>query len=307
VRKTTGIVIASGLLLTLAACSADSADSCSPLIQRGGLAASVSVEGDFGTAGATATFPQPLVSTNEISSAVISTGDGELVAPGSVVAGAVTLYDSTTGAPLTGGDLMLDTIDSTWPFMDAAVCAPVGSRVVTVGAATEVLGEFAADAGFTEDQTAVLVIDIKDAYYGRATGSPVLPVNGLPTVSLAPNGQPGLSFTGADAPADLTIETLIKGDGDVVADGDTVVLKYTGIDWDTKSVFDSSWDRGRPVAFGTGEVVPGFGKALIGQTVGSQVLAVIPASEGYGDSASSPVGPNGTMVFVIDILGIAAQ
>lgn len=306
-RKSTGIVIASGLLLTLAACSASGADACEPLIPRGGLAATVSAEGEFGTPGATTAFPTPLVSTTEISSAIIAAGDGAIVAPGSAVEGTVTLYDAATGTPLAGGDLVLDTVDSPRPFMDAAVCAPVGSRVVAVGPAPEILGEFAPSAGFDESVTAVLVIDVKGAYYGRATGSPVLPVNGLPTVSLAPNGQPGLSFTGAEPPAELVIETLIKGDGAVVQQGDTVVVKYTGVDWETRSVFDSSWDNGAPAIFSTDEVVPGFAKALIGQTVGSQVLAAVPPSEGYGDSPNSPVGPEGTMVFVVDILGIAAQ
>jgi peptidylprolyl isomerase len=51
-------------------------------------------------------------------------------------------------------------------------------------------------------------------------------------------------------------------------------------------------------------VVPGFARALIGQTVGSRVLVAIPPSEGYPagqEPASIPA--NATMIFVIDILG----
>jgi peptidylprolyl isomerase len=51
-------------------------------------------------------------------------------------------------------------------------------------------------------------------------------------------------------------------------------------------------------------VVPGFKKALVGQTVGSQVVAVIPPADGYGSDGNSQAGIKGTdtLVFVIDIL-----
>ena len=50
-------------------------------------------------------------------------------------------------------------------------------------------------------------------------------------------------------------------------------------------------------------VVPGFAEALKGQTVGSQVLAVIPPDLAYGDAGQGPVPGGATLVFVIDILG----
>jgi peptidylprolyl isomerase len=54
-------------------------------------------------------------------------------------------------------------------------------------------------------------------------------------------------------------------------------------------------------------VVPGFAKALEGATVGSQVIAILPPSEGYGKAGNSSAGISGTdtLVFVIDILGIS--
>jgi peptidylprolyl isomerase len=51
--------------------------------------------------------------------------------------------------------------------------------------------------------------------------------------------------------------------------------------------------------------VAGFGQALVGQTVGSQVLVVIPPALGYGPSGGTPdgsIGATDTIVFVIDIL-----
>jgi FKBP-type peptidyl-prolyl cis-trans isomerase len=68
-------------------------------------------------------------------------------------------------------------------------------------------------------------------------------------------------------------------------------------------VFDSSWKRGAPTQFSISGVVPGFQKALVGQKVGSQVVAVVTPADGYGDKGSGSIPANATLVFVIDILG----
>ena len=74
----------------------------------------------------------------------------------------------------------------------------------------------------------------------------------------------------------------------------------------TGKQFDSSWDRGAPADFaiGTGKVIPGWDAGLVGQTVGSQVLLVVPPDQGYGASGNSQAGISGTdtLVFVVDIL-----
>ena len=44
--------------------------------------------------------------------------------------------------------------------------------------------------------------------------------------------------------------------------------------------------------------------ALTGQTVGSQIVAVIPPDQAYGDVANGPIPANSTLVFVVDILGV---
>ena len=77
------------------------------------------------------------------------------------------------------------------------------------------------------------------------------------------------------------------------------MLHYTGLVWETEEVFDSSWERGAPAPFNTQGVYHGFGKAMVGQTVGSQVLVVMPPS--MGDTSGSLKGK--TLVFVIDLLG----
>ena len=79
--------------------------------------------------------------------------------------------------------------------------------------------------------------------------------------------------------------------------------------FDSGRVFDSSWSRGQPAQFpiGTGQVVAGWDEGLVGQTVGSQVLIVVPPDKGYGVAGESQAGITGTdtLVFVVDILGAA--
>jgi peptidylprolyl isomerase len=91
----------------------------------------------------------------------------------------------------------------------------------------------------------------------------------------------------------------------VVPEGANVTVHYTGVNWNTGVIFDSSWTRGEPTTFNTRQVIGGFTAALEGQTVGSQVLVVIPPDQGYGAAGSPPdIGGTDTIVFVVDILGI---
>jgi peptidylprolyl isomerase len=121
---------------------------------------------------------------------------------------------------------------------------------------------------------------------------------------------PRLTIPAKPAPASLTEQTLIKGDGPKVAKGDTLVANYVGQTWAPKAgkpaVFDSSFKRGSPASFviGTGAVIPGWDRTLIGQKVGSQVLLTVPPSDGYGSKGQPNAGISGkdTLVFVVDLV-----
>ena len=81
-------------------------------------------------------------------------------------------------------------------------------------------------------------------------------------------------------------------------------MQYTGVKWSDGTVFDSSWENGAPASFQTTGVVDGFRQALEGQTVGSQVLVVIPPALGLrrGRLVEHELAGE-TLVFVVDILG----
>ncbi len=109
------------------------------------------------------------------------------------------------------------------------------------------------------------------------------------------------------APTSLVVQPLIQGTGAKVASGQTVVVNYSVWLWDGTK-FDSSWDRGAtfPVQnIGQAQVIDGWNQGLVGQTVGSQVLLVVPPSLGYGATAQGSIPANSTLVFVVDILAAA--
>ena len=83
----------------------------------------------------------------------------------------------------------------------------------------------------------------------------------LPTVSGSKGTKPTLTFPDAEAPADLEIQVLDAGDGQIVEPGDTIVCNYLGQIWDGQ-VFDNSFDRGQPLSFqiGVGMVYPWLGR-----------------------------------------------
>lgn len=151
---------------------------------------------------------------------------------------------------------------------------------------------------------------------GSASGSPSAAgsaVNGVAgaTVKGAFGTKPEVTVANQPAPGQLSEQVLTTGTGDVVAKGDTLVANYSGQTWTPKdgkpNVFDSSFERGKPAAFviGTGAVIPGWDKTLVGKRLGSRVLLSIPPADGYGSQGQPDAGITGTdtLVFVVDLVG----
>lgn len=189
---------------------------------------------------------------------------------------------------------------------DALHCVSGGSRTVIGLAPDDMEPEFASQLQLAADDSAVAVVDVHKVYLARADGTDVFNArNGMPSVVRAPDGRPGVTIPEAAAPDEVVVQTLKRGDGEVITGDVPVRAHYTGIVWDTREVFDSSWD-GEPASLTLDAVIPGFAQALEGQTVGSQVLVVIPPEAGYGDQEQAAIPANSTLVFVIDILGLDA-
>ncbi len=271
------------------------ADLCSSAAPSGAISDGVKVSGDFG-AEPTVDFTKPIDITDlKLERTVTTKGDGAALTAGDFVDYAATIFDGATGAVLssqgyTPGEILPEQIsaDNGGQLFG---CATIGSRI-TVAAAT----------GNETTPSVIYVIDVLGVTPTAASGEPQTPVDGLPTVALGDGGNPTITVpAGLKIPDTTQVEVLKKGDGATVQPGDTVLVQYTGVLTDG-TVFDSSWKTGVPVSFQTTQVVVGFGKALEGQTVGSQVLAVIPASEGYGAEEKGSIPANSPLIFVVDIL-----
>ncbi|PZR52033.1 peptidylprolyl isomerase [Xylanimonas oleitrophica] len=156
-----------------------------------------------------------------------------------------------------------------------------------------------------ETATVVSLLEVTGTAPARAEGEAVEPAEGLPTVTLGDDGAPSIEIPeGYEAPAEMVVQPLIKGTGPEVTAESTVTVHYTGVMLDGTQ-FDSSWERGTPATFPlTGDLISGWTEGLPGQTVGSQVLLVLPADKAYGEEGSQDgsIPPNTPLVFVIDIL-----
>lgn len=172
----------------------------------------------------------------------------------------------------------------------------VGARLLLANTTTDAEGK---------PITVINLVEITGAKEipARAEGEAVTPAAGLPTVTLDDAGKPSIEIPkGYEAPKDLVVQPLIKGDGPKVEQDQTVTAHYTGWKLDGTQ-FDSSWDRGTPTDFSLTQVIAGWTEGLAGQTVGSQVLLVIPADKAYGAEADGSHELAGEpLVFVVDIL-----
>lgn len=270
----------------------------------------VEATGEFGTE-PQVTFPTPL-SGEGVETKVLIEGTGGTIVGSQRVALHFTGFNSATGEQFQGsefgsGDFIIqDLIEGASPdFCKAFTGVKVGSRVaILLNAQNAHQGNGIETLGIGADEGVLFIFDVLDAYLPKANGESKAALAGMPTVILAPSGQPGIQIPASDAPADFMSNALIQGRGEPIAIGDTVVVHYTGWTWQGEQ-FDSSWDNGAPASFQvTSEsLIEGFVRALEGATVGSQVIAVIPPELGYGSTAQGAIPADSTLIFVIDILG----
>ncbi|MGV3732624.1 MAG: FKBP-type peptidyl-prolyl cis-trans isomerase [Microcella sp.] len=319
-RTASALVLSTALLGSLVACSTPGAAGArTPVVPTGESAGYIEATGAFGSQ-PEVEFPTPL-QTDGAQQAVIDAGEGDPIARGQIVDFQVSLFNGENGelitasayddeeAPLrrtAGAELDL--------LAEAVQCAQVGSRIAVTGTIADVFGADTLDPslGLGNDDAVVMVLDVQAAYLGRATGIPQLGASGIPAVVTTPDGIPGVTIPNEEPPTELRSHTLVLGQGPAIEEGDRAVVHYTGLLWSTRTVFDSSWDRGAPATLtitsfdnDPNGVVPGLAEGLVGRTVGSQVIVVIPPELGYPTGQAPATIPDGsTMVFVVDILGI---
>jgi FKBP-type peptidyl-prolyl cis-trans isomerase FklB len=118
---------------------------------------------------------------------------------------------------------------------------------------------------------------------------------------LAENAQkPGITSLASG----LQYEVLTAGDGPQPGPTQTVTCHYHGTLIDG-TVFDSSVRRGQPASFPLNRVISGWTEALQLMPVGSKWRLFLPPNLAYGDrQVSAEIGPNSTLIFEVELLGI---
>jgi FKBP-type peptidyl-prolyl cis-trans isomerase len=103
----------------------------------------------------------------------------------------------------------------------------------------------------------------------------------------------------------LQYKVLKSGDGPSPKAEDTVTVHYRGTLTDGTE-FDSSYKRGEPATFPVNGVIAGWTEALQLMKVGDRWQLVIPSELAYGERGTpgGPIGPNATLVFEVELLGI---
>lgn len=99
---------------------------------------------------------------------------------------------------------------------------------------------------------------------------------------------------------------IIEGEGEMPAEGQTVVVDYAG--WlEDGTLFDSSLERGAPftLVLGVGDVIPGWDEGVATMKVGGKRQLIIPPELAYGETGAGGVIPPGaTLIFEVELLEI---
>jgi peptidylprolyl isomerase len=133
-----------------------------------------------------------------------------------------------------------------------------------------------------------------------------------PTETATPASTPAATKPEVTVPKGKLPKTLVKkdlkvGTGAEATAGKTVDVQYVGVSGLNGRQFDASWDRGEPFSFqlGSQQVIPGWDQGVEGMKVGGRRELIIPPKLAYGKQGSPPtIGPNETLVFVIDLVGV---
>lgn len=151
----------------------------------------------------------------------------------------------------------------------------------------------------------ILAIVVVAVLIGRAGGEEEV---GTDSSALTDTSvKPVIEVSTEPAPAELVSEDIVEGDGDAAASGDQLTVQYVGVDYVTGEQFDASWDNGQPFEFelGAGNVIQGWDDGIEGMKVGGRRMLTIPPDLAYGPQGSPPaIGPDATLVFVIDLLDV---
>lgn len=178
----------------------------------------------------------------------------------------------------------------------------VGSIVLIGVASADGYSEGNPNVGIEAGDTLLFLCQIVDASLSGPSGDSVAQPAGQPVVT-DNKGVPEIKVaSGAAKPTELLVQPLIKGKGKKVTATSTIIANYRMVDYATGKTLASTYESG-PQTGQVSSLVAAWQKGLVGQTVGSRVLIVSPASLAYPNGNAKPkVDPGTDVVFVVDLL-----
>jgi peptidylprolyl isomerase len=126
-----------------------------------------------------------------------------------------------------------------------------------------------------------------------------------PAATAPARPKPRVRVPSGPPPKRLVVKDLIRGTGPAARAGQSVTVNYVGVLYRGGKQFDASYDAGQPFTFtlGQGGVIKGWDQGVAGMRIGGRRELIIPPGLAYGPQGSPPkIGPNQTLVFVIDLL-----
>ena len=108
--------------------------------------------------------------------------------------------------------------------------------------------------------------------------------------------KPGVVTTASG----LQYKIITQGTGEKPTANQKVTVDYEGKLVDG-TVFDSSYERGKPATFGVTQVIAGWTEALQLMPVGSKWELYIPYELGYGEQGTGNIKPFSTLIFTVEL------
>lgn len=141
---------------------------------------------------------------------------------------------------------------------------------------------------------------------GQPSPNEPQPPAATPEIPSELQNKPKVGEGKGSPPKELKTEDIVEGKGKAAAKGDQLTVNYVGVLFESGKEFDASWERKQafPFKLGGGMVIPGWDKGLVGMKVGGRRRLTIPPEQAYGEQGSPPaIGPNETLIFVVDLVG----
>ncbi|MFJ7209574.1 FKBP-type peptidyl-prolyl cis-trans isomerase [Streptomyces sp. NPDC098789] len=186
----------------------------------------------------------------------------------------------------------------------------VGSRVELVIPPELGYGKEGSGDKIKPNATLVFVVDIvKGTSIPASAKGKEIPQDDkdLPKVGTNTDGKEVSVAVPKDAtpPAKLVSNYVLEGDGAVVKESDSVVVRFNGKTWKDDKTFESTYATDSSVTWPLSQMsVKGLKDGIVGKKLGSRVLLVIPPADGFGDKEQGTIPANSTLVFSLDILAV---